>query len=255
MKKILLVVLYCFAANANASFWSDLWWNPNESGWGVNFAHQDTVIFATLFVYGSDGRPTWYIASNMVYGGSAYSGALYQTTGPFYGGAFNPAAVGVTQVGTATFTPQFEAQGSFAYTVNGTTVSKTIIRQTFKSPNIADSWQGVYRYNVSGCATASSNGAFNDVIVMDTSDTGTIVSGTLYRGSQAGCTFSGAKTSYGKIIDVDGTYSCPSGDNGSFSMFNAEYMITALSMRLQLKSTTNGCLLDGFMGATTSASF
>ena len=257
MKKILLILLCCFIGNANASFWSDLWWNPNESGWGVNFAHQDNVLFATLFVYGSDGRPTWFVASDMTFDAStsSYSGALYQTSGPFYSGVFNPASVGVTQVGLATFTPQYEAQGTFAYTVNGIAISKTISRQTFRSPNITDAWQGIYRYSASGCSLPSSNGLFNEAVLMDTNDTGTIVSGTLYRGSQAGCTFSATKTTFGKIIDVDGTYSCPSGDSGTLSIFNGEYLTTALSIRMQLQSSTNGCFLDGFMGATTSASF
>ena len=24
----------------------DLWWNPAESGWGINLAHQDDTVFA-----------------------------------------------------------------------------------------------------------------------------------------------------------------------------------------------------------------
>ena len=37
-----------------------LWWNPLESGWGINFAHQGDIIFATWFTYGADNQPQWY---------------------------------------------------------------------------------------------------------------------------------------------------------------------------------------------------
>ncbi len=29
---------------------SDLWWNPNESEWGMQLVHRGSVIFATMFV-------------------------------------------------------------------------------------------------------------------------------------------------------------------------------------------------------------
>ena len=36
---------------ARATNYQDLWWNPAESGWGVNFTHQGDIIFATWFTY------------------------------------------------------------------------------------------------------------------------------------------------------------------------------------------------------------
>jgi hypothetical protein len=42
---------------------SDIWWVPEESGWGLNLIHQGNTLFGTLFVYGSDGTPRWYSAS------------------------------------------------------------------------------------------------------------------------------------------------------------------------------------------------
>ena len=46
-----------------ATNFQDLWWNPNESGWGINFAHQGDILFATLFTYGADGRSLWFVMS------------------------------------------------------------------------------------------------------------------------------------------------------------------------------------------------
>ena len=42
---------------------SDLWYILAESGWGMQLVQRGSVIFATLFVYGPSGAPTWYVAS------------------------------------------------------------------------------------------------------------------------------------------------------------------------------------------------
>jgi hypothetical protein len=42
--------------------WTDLWRDPSESGWGVNLVQSDAFMFATFFIYGPSGQPTWYTA-------------------------------------------------------------------------------------------------------------------------------------------------------------------------------------------------
>lgn len=32
---------------------SDLWWNPNESGWGMQLVQQGSFVFATVFICGN----------------------------------------------------------------------------------------------------------------------------------------------------------------------------------------------------------
>ena len=41
---------------------NDLWISPFESGWGINIFHQGDTLFASLFVYGQDGKARWYTA-------------------------------------------------------------------------------------------------------------------------------------------------------------------------------------------------
>ncbi len=36
---------------------SDLWWNPNESGWGLSLSHHGDSLFAVWYTYGPDNRP------------------------------------------------------------------------------------------------------------------------------------------------------------------------------------------------------
>lgn len=85
---------------------TDIWWNPDESGWGLNIVqHGSGIIFATWFVYGQDGRPTWYVVPEGQWRTpSEYRGPVYRTAGPYIGGPFNPQLVSVTLVGSATFT-------------------------------------------------------------------------------------------------------------------------------------------------------
>src|SRR5580765_5845064 len=87
--------LCAFAAPSRASLgtnFTDQWWNPNESGWGASVSQQFNTLFIDLFVYGSDGRPTWYTAA--VYldpqNEGLFTGDLYATTGPWFGAFFNP---------------------------------------------------------------------------------------------------------------------------------------------------------------------
>ena len=48
---------------AHANNYQDLWWNPSESGWGINIAQQGDVMFATWFIYGASRQPTWIFLS------------------------------------------------------------------------------------------------------------------------------------------------------------------------------------------------
>ncbi|HYC35371.1 MAG TPA: hypothetical protein VEC19_03045 [Usitatibacter sp.] len=128
-----------------------LWWRSpagSESGWGVNITHQSDTLFATWFTYDTDGRGMWLVMSaGTRTAPGAYSGKLYRTTGPAFSATpFNPAQVGVTEVGTGSFTFTDTSNGTFAYTVNGISQSKPITRQVYASP-------------VPECSTSTSAGA------------------------------------------------------------------------------------------------
>lgn len=59
MLKRTLLTLFLASAAFGASA-TDIWWNPSESGWGVNFAQNGNFIFATFFIYGPpNNAPTW----------------------------------------------------------------------------------------------------------------------------------------------------------------------------------------------------
>jgi hypothetical protein len=116
----------------------DLWWNPSESGWGINFAHQGDTLFATLFTYDAGGRATWFVMSaGRKQADGSYSGELYRTRGPAFNAApFEPIGPGnIVQVGTmhVRFPDDIE-HGLLTYSIDGVTVTKAITRQVFSTP-------------------------------------------------------------------------------------------------------------------------
>lgn len=115
--------------------YSGLWWaSPAgaESGWGINFAHQGNIIFATWFTYDLTGKAWWLSMTATETSPGTYSGVLYQTSGPAFSAVpFNPAAVTATQVGSGTLTFGDGNDGTFSYTVNGVSQTKAITRQVF----------------------------------------------------------------------------------------------------------------------------
>ena len=109
----LLGLAFAIPAHATpySTDYSDLWWvGPAEDGWGVNFIQQGDIIFATFFVYGPDSTARWFVAPAMRPTGTQpstghrFSGDLYQTTGPWFGGTFDPTQVAGSVVGTAMVT-------------------------------------------------------------------------------------------------------------------------------------------------------
>jgi hypothetical protein len=117
-----------------ATNYSDLWWNANESGWGLNIVqHTCNLVFAAWYVYASNGTPLWYTFTNGTWTSpTSYSGQVFATTGPPASSAtFNGASVKVRQAGLATLTFSDSSNGIFSYTVDGVTGQKAITRQPF----------------------------------------------------------------------------------------------------------------------------
>jgi len=104
----------------------------SEAGWGINFAHQGDVVFATWFTYDATGRAWWLTMTAEKTGTNTYAGKLYETRGPAFNAAlFSPTAVQAIEVGNGTLTFSDVNNGTFRYTVNGIPQTKTLVRQVF----------------------------------------------------------------------------------------------------------------------------
>ena len=203
-----------------------LWIDPNESGWGLSLFHQGSTVFGSLFVYGPDGQPRWYTASNMVstddgplhdHPGTGASGDLFEATGPWFGGSFDPSKVARRKVGTISIDPGF-GRGGILYTIDGVTVSKSdVIAFTFRADNISGDYIG-YRWQPPA-------GEFNggpevkDEVTMHITDNGSTIAMTTIgtEPSHPGCAYSGPRSQNRDFVSVSGSFTC-SGTSGTWFM-------------------------------------
>ncbi len=147
-KRALSALLLCCAtwapALVQAQNYSDIWWNPNESGWGITLADHQTQLFGVWYTYDADGKPTWFVIPGGTFsqGKRLFTGDMYQTTGTPYNAPFDASNVVATKVGTASFdfAPPGLPAGTalYTYTVGTLTQTKQIERQPFG--NAGPSW-------------------------------------------------------------------------------------------------------------------
>jgi hypothetical protein len=147
-----------------ATDYTDSWWaaGGTENGWGVNLTQQRNFIFVTFFVYAVDGKPTWLTAQLSRDGtGERFTGPLYRTSGTWFG---SPTWNGsqILQVGDATFVASSAYDGELTYTVDGSTIRKTIERLKLVDISIAGDYRGAVAGTRSGCGAAG--GRFTDPI-------------------------------------------------------------------------------------------
>jgi lysyl endopeptidase len=127
------IAQYLGATSSPAVDYTDLWWNPSESGWGLNLVqHASKAMFGVWYTYELDGSRTWYV----IPGGSwvnanTFTGTLFTTSGPPFNGPFNPSEVEARGVGTVTLTFTDANHGTFAWSVDGMSGTKSITRQSF----------------------------------------------------------------------------------------------------------------------------
>jgi hypothetical protein len=247
-----LLAAACLGARAT-TFGTDataLWWEPAESGWGLNVAQQNDILFITMFAYGPDNQPTWYVGDNVRYArmdGSAmvFTGAWYRTTGPWFGTQFNPNAVGVTPVGTATFTLRTAYAAGFTYNVGATTVTKNLVRQTWAYNRIAGTYVGGLSSRNSGCANPADNGLVEDSAVFTVTQSGAAGEHVTFGivTPEMTCAIAGEYHQHGSLGRLEATITCNGVGFGSFEAEEIEASASAISGLFRVRGSY--CNMDG----------
>jgi hypothetical protein len=248
-----LAALCLSSPAAHAAFLTDLWWSPDESGWGANIVHQDDVAFVTLFVYGADGAPTWFVATASLVallpnGLPVMEGTLYRTRGPRFGGAFDPSKVQAAPVGRLSISPLDRAHARFDYDVDGAYVSRTVARQTLRVP-IAEPASLGY------AATLSLTLRAPDTLPVKSRAAGTaqlqISSAMLdlvLRVDGETCHHHGPILQEGRLGSMAGVYVCNSGRSGTVEISELELSRNGFVARIAM-SVPDGVLAGTIAGA------
>lgn len=127
------VCTYSATANlATATNYQDVWWGgPAENGMGVNFAHDGDLIFATWFIYDTDGSPMWLFAVLQRSAANVYSGELDRGRSAPFGATYDASKFAVDRVGDVTLTVADGDSATWAYSIGTTAGTKTLSRVQF----------------------------------------------------------------------------------------------------------------------------
>jgi hypothetical protein len=114
------------AQSVPAANFSDMWWNPAESGWGISLAQHvgSHEVFAVWYTYdprelaaSGQHRPLWIVMPGGTWTTpTRLTGSVYVTNGvPFNQSGSNPVNV---PVGTFTFVFSDASNGTFTYNIS-----------------------------------------------------------------------------------------------------------------------------------------
>ena len=254
MRSLIAVAAIAFALNTSASTSTseitDMWWDPTKSGEGFNVILQNDVAFVTFFVYDQTMTPFWYTAELRYQGNLVWFGPLYATTGPWFGGPFNPALVTRRQAGTANFTLVDLAHATFSFAADGVPVTLNLQRQTWTNENYTGTYAGGYSIRFSSCGPSSLNGVQDALGTLAVNQVGNSVSmdSTTPTGT---CSFGGTYSQTGKLGDVQGTYSCSDGTRGTFEAFEMTPTISGFNARIA--GQDQFCQWAGYLGGIRRA--
>lgn len=120
------------AQSVPAANFTDMWWNPSESGWGLNITQHAATnkAFVVWYTYDpreadtstaepTDFKPLWIVLPDSTWTSSmSMTGAAYVTRGTPFPQGWNPAAYEAQQVGTFTFNFSDANNGTFTWNIS-----------------------------------------------------------------------------------------------------------------------------------------
>jgi hypothetical protein len=114
---------------------TDLWGTTGEQDWNLSVNHHKATTDALVAVWHThdvDGSDMWLeLKDGHWVDGLTFTGSLHRLKGTAFSLPNDPSLFSDTVVGSATLTFTDNANGTFAYTMNGVSGSKSITRLTF----------------------------------------------------------------------------------------------------------------------------
>jgi hypothetical protein len=245
LKRFFLALLLLVAAGRAAAVdYTDIWYIPAEAGWGVNVVQSDTFLFITFFIYGADGKPTWFTGQVTQDSSGNFNGTLYSTTGTYYISPWTGFSGG--PAGTVSFQPFGPYTAKLIYTVTGVgTVTKTIQRQNLTAITVGGTYIGGQSGTYSNCSMSTGNGPYTDFFNLQVTQLtdGTVTFAFTYQAFN--CTFSGTLVQQGQLYSVPGaSYQCAGDPTFAANLTEIKATAQGIEGRFSAPSVGGNCRED-----------
>ena len=230
------------AGLAHAGQYSDLWYFPQESGWGLNVVQQDENAFVTLFVYGPDRRPTWYVSSDAritAYAGTQplFRGTLYRTEGSPVGQPHSP--VSVHPVGEIYLETLSRTSMRVHYRIGGVEHVKQVVRQTFAETPLTANYLAHFhlRQSLPGGPPYGTSTYHGEMLLHVDAEAGVATLRVTDHLSRQ-CEYRGPYEQTGKLFHFAGGFTCSGGDalGGTFQVTDLEASAHGITAALRTVS-------------------
>jgi hypothetical protein len=228
------------------TLFTGLWSVVGEAGSGATMTHEEPVIFLTFYIYRADRSSYWLTATLTrapdVNGSYNYTGDLYETSGPPFGGPFDPKTVTYRKVGPVSLLSRDGYTATLTYTIDGVFISKNYSRFTLNNIDFAGAYFATLLYQPS-CASTTSQARVGPTTVTQSANALTIV----VQGSSATCTLSGDYVQSGSLGGSTGTFSCTDGTSGPMVIAGMQW--TEIGFTASLAVNVQVCNLGGVISA------
>jgi len=242
---LLAFILLAASVSAKAGFYTDIWYKAVEPGWGVNLVQTDNFIFVTFFIFGPDGKPTWYVANLNYDGVDSYKGDVFAVTGTFFGVPWVPANTSEAKVGTASFKPSAANayQATLSYAIPGVgSATNAIARQTLTAPALGGVYVGGQAGAYKGCTLADNNGAYKDFFDLTVDHLANGAATFKFDYTNVSCTLSGTLVQDGLLYRIPtATYTCSDGLDTTASMTQIKQTSQGVEGQIFAANVGDGC--------------
>lgn len=224
---------------ASAADYQDWWWNPAQSGMGLNVGHQGNMLAVSWYLYGSDGKGEFLLFTGPL-NGNQMSGSLYRYTGPLPGPGFSPNQVSANAVGSATITFTSDSTAVMAYNYDGRSGQLNLERFSFASRSISGTYVLGMRVESTGCQDPEDNGTFFGLGLATITPTGPqSFRAVLNAEDGSSCTLNATYAQKGSTFEGSGTFSCASwGTAGNWSFRDMRFGPDLISFKSDTQTTS-----------------
>lgn len=224
---------------------TDGWWVPTESGWGMNVLHQGGTMALMFYVFNEQSEPVWYLGvATLDPATGAFAGPLSLHSGTNLTEAvFGPIPRSARTVGVINFAPTSAYTALVSYTIGTVTINKSMERFTFTPIDFAGNFVASVVGTQSQCAAPGGNFERTQVA------TATLAGGQmqLVLGDTVGyCTFSGVLTQRGQMGEMrNGGFTCTSGQSGAVTV--DEWSVNRNGMTARYSKRSGNCVEQGLI--------